>query len=776
MLADPNCKFVEILPEATLRIGVMLENYQLTRSAFAVLVSEEALRMGTGKFFKDITGPPHSIPYTPKGHTRLHRPMEDIDEDWVNLIQYASRSFFARIYKAFENLLAPSMVWLHNLPEYIKVTNFEIWVCDSKSKLSDSWKTAILNLRDRVCDYVRGRLLYCMIATLEHHAARDGQANRYEEAYLGSTQDDFGNIYNSLNDRETIMTRFFWAMIANLDWSTNLQSNKIFNPLYTGHPFHGKNIEIAQTHGVANVSSHQLKTLALNLNKAILDACRKEKYNDGNIPESAYTVADPWNDLDPWSEPTSQRAEDLNEGVSDLNLGSPRPAKSQPKIRASTSTVQQEELKQERSSIGISDNFAEFPFPFENDTELYDAEIYDAKQYDENRALLKSTAEALSIDQAAPSAPTLTATAQALSIDPGSPSTATHSPFRTFNRWFRTKSGQTSTATVEEERFAQYWNEAASTNKAWPPPASGPSSSQHPQPNQTSFWNEANDPHNQKKKPATARSTEPHVPEDIYLGGPDCIFFSLRKLLYEVSIELSNVCHDMLDKGEMEFASICDTLLCLSDEEFKYLPLWAGGLDDGSGGVFQDFVPPAERGGPSQPGPSYHTGSTLNSAASSEINFDGEGSGLGSYTEEGIATSLGVGDGYSDQLDRLVVYSESEFPMEDPESIGGGYVISVAGSGMESTEDTLSEGTLLEDLPTILDGGSVATEDRMQATMAGDGHAEDGNVAIPSPESHPEIDHDSYFFASDDGGDLDDDMEDFDGSDYDDGELTETED
>lgn len=30
------------------------------------------------------------------------------------------------------------------------------------------------------------------------------------------------------------------------------------------------------------------------------------------------------------------------------------------------------------------------------------------------------------------------------------------------------------------------------------------------------------------------------------------------------------------------------TLLCLGEEEYKYLPLWAGGFDDGSGGVFSD--------------------------------------------------------------------------------------------------------------------------------------------------------------------------------------------
>jgi len=33
-----------------------------------------------------------------------------------------------------------------------------------------------------------------------------------------------------------------------------------------------------------------------------------------------------------------------------------------------------------------------------------------------------------------------------------------------------------------------------------------------------------------------------------------------------------------------------NTLLCLDENEWKYLPLWAGGLDDGSGGVFNDGV------------------------------------------------------------------------------------------------------------------------------------------------------------------------------------------
>ncbi|KAI1130297.1 hypothetical protein F5Y10DRAFT_236245 [Nemania abortiva] len=51
--------------------------------------------------------------------------------------------------------------------------------------------------------------------------------------------------------------------------------------------------------------------------------------------------------------------------------------------------------------------------------------------------------------------------------------------------------------------------------------------------------------------------------------------------------------------------------LGLSDEEFNFLPLWAGGLDDGTGGVFQSEIPDAERGFPIGPGPAFCTGETI---------------------------------------------------------------------------------------------------------------------------------------------------------------------
>ena len=55
---------------------------------------------------------------------------------------------------------------------------------------------------------------------------------------------------------------------------------------------------------------------------------------------------------------------------------------------------------------------------------------------------------------------------------------------------------------------------------------------------------------------------------------------------------------------------ITDPLTTLADYQYHFLPLWAGGNDDGTGGVYADQgIPILETGGFSTPGPAIHTGS-----------------------------------------------------------------------------------------------------------------------------------------------------------------------
>ena len=73
--------------------------------------------------------------------------------------------------------------------------------------------------------------------------------------------------------------------------------------------------------------------------------------------------------------------------------------------------------------------------------------------------------------------------------------------------------------------------------------------------------------------------------------------------------------------GEITPLITCYMNLTLTNNEMKYLPLWAGGRNDGTGGVFENELPPAEMG-PNGPGPAYHTGVSIAQSISESLTDD----------------------------------------------------------------------------------------------------------------------------------------------------------
>lgn len=94
--------------------------------------------------------------------------------------------------------------------------------------------------------------------------------------------------------------------------------------------------------------------------------------------------------------------------------------------------------------------------------------------------------------------------------------------------------------------------------------------------------------------------------------------------------------------GDLEMPLLRSTHLALgfTEDEFKFLPLWAGGLDDGTGAVFDDMTVPDTDMGPTQPGPTYVTGKSIapSSTADSDITIVGGGMSL-QANYSGIETS-----------------------------------------------------------------------------------------------------------------------------------------
>ena len=129
--------------------------------------------------------------------------------------------------------------------------------------------------------------------------------------------------------------------------------------------------------------------------------------------------------------------------------------------------------------------------------------------------------------------------------------------------------------------------------------------------------------------------TEPGVKEEVEEGmfqSPvenmeelSCRAFSLQNFFQETKQYLERISERMTSYTEIDFrrdsdhVPLLDILGCLDDSEFKYLPLWAGGCDDGSGGVFDEELPVASAGF-SEPGPVVHMGPDSH-AGSSEFSF-----------------------------------------------------------------------------------------------------------------------------------------------------------
>lgn len=79
--------------------------------------------------------------------------------------------------------------------------------------------------------------------------------------------------------------------------------------------------------------------------------------------------------------------------------------------------------------------------------------------------------------------------------------------------------------------------------------------------------------------------------------------FSAVKLLIEITQSMQTICEEVLlsahfFQDDEVPTTLIDSLTCLSQKEWDCLPLWAGGNDDGSGGVFDGVgVPNLETGG-----------------------------------------------------------------------------------------------------------------------------------------------------------------------------------
>ncbi|KAI6708786.1 hypothetical protein B2J93_4849 [Marssonina coronariae] len=562
LIAEPNCKIFEILPEDCLRIGMLLENLAITRYAFTILVSEEALRVGTAKSGSD--GAKESNASTKI--TRFGRNRESLDEDLLNSIQHAGRNFHARIEQEVKILLNPAMVWVENRPEFQKLVSIKDFI-EAFADLSDvqlEEKRSVINIAiANIKHYVRGRILWCFFQSLDEAQVKNWNDRRWQEQHV--VKGEFTqSIYSSLTGYERLMTRYLWSTMRMLRWEKNC-AQCTTNLIYDDSLMTDITAEAhaaARELKILRVTINDLLHSTGRLNVLIMKSIMNGSYNDGILPTEGHQEVSTQSNLGIMKE--AQKAVDPKSSFDEEE----KPLFWQRALRARDETS---------SGVGPSKNVHYAPTP-------------------PNEAIRNPSKKRVSI----------------LVSSIGSNQSVKSLPSTDFD--FKLK------------------------------PLGLPSLPLY------------------KTEPLT--SSQPPVPADQDIG-PLSPFLSLTTLFMQIDLHLSALISPILSRGEIEHPSLCDTLLCLSDHEYKYLPLWANGLDDGSGGVFETELPPAERGGPVGPGPGYHTGSTVNSSrASTELGFDDNAMSIfgGSNSTDNAHTSIGVEDGLSeDHVDRRRTLLESDF-------------------------------------------------------------------------------------------------------------------
>jgi hypothetical protein len=638
ILEGLNTRFIEILPEVTWKMAYGMKNQLLSRAAFSVLVSEEAMSLASrelGKFKAD------------QGNTnQLGRLKEDVDEDLRGRIEYASKSFFARVNATFDKLTHKDLAWFQTLPEFKKIMEFEreTGLAMGGDRLTTKWADIIRDLVEGLKTYILAQIM----ATV-----RGGMP--CNESNIASRVDGY---WLYLDVKERIFTRALWKMLLNMGNSSFFQSE-----MYTP-------------------SNMDLWNLQMDFNRLVIVAIESGHFNKGVMPPDTQpgvpaNLSSKGQGPEATVKNSARKSSDKSGNNGKWNLSSWNPFSSSSSTKAGSEFTDADgnalgwvgEWDDESESTPAvqhqkASDAATTPSLMDIDEFLIEQNVLE---------VMGATLQAANSNQSPTTAPT------------SLPSSA-GMPLRMKDAFPTAIAGASaSSSTQAKKRFVSSPNIAPTATAD-----TGSQSGSHHIPRQSDGIDEAFSASShesttspKRRKTATSPSqpqpTRPKIPSD-YEITPSSPFFSATAFFAQVKTHMRAITFQMLQSADMPAeVAVTDTLLCLGPEEFKYLPLWAGGDDDGSGGVFDDAIPAAVAG-PNGPGPAFHTGLSTTSVAGSEFDMMSERSAM---TVSEVNMSEMVEDGFSDHLDRRLVIADDDFHSETFTEVSEAEVVDRKGKGVD---------------------------------------------------------------------------------------------
>ncbi|MCJ1275778.1 hypothetical protein MMC21_003581 [Puttea exsequens] len=658
--AYPNSYFLEVLPEASLKIGDGLENYDLARDAYAILVGEEALenhRRARKSALKSK-------------QTTFGRNKEDLSEDLHTRIEYASKSFTERINNEFADFTGNGMHWIDKLPE------FKILASYQHPKI----KNTVKELQNMLKDYVRGAIYKVLCSNYDKVL---GPQLPYPGGHDRVPPVDGTNVWTNLTLEERIFTRTFWNLLqtfslfsgtSNFDIREDVYENSNLKQsdlearemaLGTYHKIRMRSLVYLIENGTSWFkSNHPLPLFELPIRGRMQG---RDDLLEGAQPQPG------------WNEELPVRARRASK-----RLHSPDSAPVFDDIRVHSADVQSRDHalgavsgdapctayirpENERNTLPESPYKRRLPwrrdnlddFPVEINPAMTGAQITQPGYTLPTQRLRRATVPTQPIDIPRDQNPTHTESEPIATSPTNWPSRAEKQDPMPLVTIPTDEESSAATAQADQHYMSQLGR--AQPSHDWSDPeeyplfrseridggyvnngyrhdlnlADAPSS---PQPQYLKGSQE--DDETEVKRPlrpsipGTApafRQRDKSRPVEVLqapkLGPEASDFFDLDKFFAEATQYIYSFAQLKLqsaDHGERlatHEIGIANTLVCLTDNEWKYLPLWAGGNDDGSGGVFNDQVPIADTGF-STAGPDVHTGDTPASSSRASSDFD----------------------------------------------------------------------------------------------------------------------------------------------------------
>lgn len=604
--AYPNSFFLEVCPEVSLRIAEGFENHDLARDTFAILVGEEALdslcrtRLQGGSRERSTYG----------------RRKEDLPESFYTRVEYASKNFLERIGNDFDELVGDEMRWIDNLGEVNKLSSY----------LQPELQNTIKALKDTLKEYVRGTIYKLLCYDYEcvpspefHHPGGEDLIPRWSRA----------EVWMKLSASERIMSRTFWKALISFDifeGSTNLNVKFNWGNGSNRAPLSSEEKRQMALGTYRKVHSWELNYLVEKGTRLLANSKQRASFTlpDRTRPQDDVTSAN----LDSVSDILQPLANKVNESF-DWAVSSFMPFQPIDIPKSASKKLprpQKRDLSPTRhDSLDLQENARKWPLgALREEHAMQEKRHEGGDKVTQNHQQLKDEYWD-SVDTQPPWPTASMSELPSYTDDLGNDQ----------EKAFKTElDGED-----KQQGLRNWWEYSALpdvSNSARPsgiyiPPKKNSVSppSKTPRLNSQSVFHEVTP------------------------------FFDLRKFSLEAKSFLQNAAGlklqnaDQTTREEAYKIGITNTLVCLQENEWKFLPLWAGGYDDGTGGVFNDQIPTTDLGF-STPGPEVHTGMTPANSSRDSSEFE-----MVDSEHDADSTNLSMANhrGFSDALQRQRVYA-----------------------------------------------------------------------------------------------------------------------